>query len=137
MVITVCGVMFGSAVNANTLTTREKMDVAKLVMATEGYSTSHDEDYDRLASGERETADYTFTKGGKYAIVGFCDNDCSDFDLILKDSSGNTVDSDFEDDSAPILEFTAGSSGDYKLDAIMRDCSTSYCYYRIQAFRKD
>ena len=51
-----------------------------------------------------------------YLIVGVCDGDCDDLDLQLDDPAGDTLDTDIEDDDAPVLEFTTdGDSFYYKL----------------------
>ena len=59
-----------------------------------------------LREGGSGTVTYTLVKGRTYKIVGACDNDCRDIDFILRDDSGNLIDSDTENDDLPVVQVT-------------------------------
>ena len=73
-----------------------------------------------------------------YLIVGVCDGDCDDLDLQIDDPSGDTLDTDVEDDDAPVLEFTTDAdSFYYKLLVDMVNCETDACFYGVGIFKTD
>ena len=73
-----------------------------------------------------------------YLIVGVCDGDCGDLDLQIDDPSGETLDTDVEDDDAPVLEFkTDADSFYYKLLVDMVSCETDACFYGVGIFKTD
>ena len=73
-----------------------------------------------------------------YLIVGVCDGDCDDLDLQIDDPSGTTLDTDVEDDDAPVLEFkTDADSFYYKLLVDMVTCETDACFYGVGIFKTD
>lgn len=71
--------------------------------------------------------------GVTYMIVGVCDQDCTDMDLVLSDAAGNVIDSDMELDDVPIVEFS-GRGGTYSLDVRMATCSVEPCGYGVRIF---
>jgi hypothetical protein len=72
--------------------------------------------------------------GARYAILGVCDNDCTDVDLRIFDPMGNQLDQDLEVDDTPVLEFVASSSGQYRVQVLMATCNQNPCYYGVQVF---
>ena len=72
--------------------------------------------------------------GRSYIILGVCDNDCTDVDLRLYGPDGSTVIQDLATDDHPTLNFTAPSTGNYRLEVIMATCRQSPCYYGVQLF---
>ncbi|NQY39314.1 MAG: hypothetical protein HRT80_04365 [Henriciella sp.] len=73
-----------------------------------------------------------------YLIVGVCDGDCGDLDLQIDDPSGTTLDTDVEDDDAPVLEFkTDADTFYYKLLVDMVTCKTDACFYGVGIFKTD
>ncbi|OYW46936.1 MAG: hypothetical protein B7Z33_00770 [Sphingomonadales bacterium 12-68-11] len=69
-------------------------------------------------------------------LVGVCDTDCSDLDLILLDSDGDQVDSDVADDDVPIVSLRPSRDGVYTIEVRMIDCDENPCRYGIQQFIK-
>ena len=68
-------------------------------------------------------------RGGRsYAFIGACDNECSNLDFILEDSSGRPVDSDVLDDDYPLVEVTPQADGVYTLRIQLKACSIGPCY---------
>jgi len=72
----------------------------------------------------------------EYAIFGLCDEDCSDIDLRIKDAAGYTLAEDLSTDAPPLLEFTAPTTGDYRLDMMMFACAARTCNWGGQVMRK-
>ena len=88
-----------------------------------------------LRPRESESWDLNLTRGQEYVVVGVCDTDCSDVDLVLYDSRGAVYDSDTELDDFPILRFRPSYSGHFSLEVRMYDCRTSVCYYGFSVYR--
>jgi hypothetical protein len=69
-------------------------------------------------------------------IMGGCDKDCSDLDLVLYDAAGNQVDSDVQADDYPIVSTRPSSDAVYTLEVRMAKCSAEPCRYAIQQYVK-
>ena len=99
-----------------------------------------DEGYQQ-ASGATHTAslntndsdDFTLAleAGVSSILLGVCDTDCSDIDLMLLDESGAELSSDYEDDDTPILEYTPSYTGRYTVHVYMAKCAEEPCYYGV------
>jgi len=89
---------------------------------------------DRLDDNSEERLTFNLKKGMTYAIVGVCDEDCSDIDLELYDENGNSISVDRGSDDYPIVEVTPARTGQFSLEVDMYSCSASYCYYGISIF---
>ena len=76
------------------------------------------------------------TGGQQYAIIGVCDNDCTDVDLQIYSGDGTKIDEDMETDDTPVLEFRAQYTGQYRIRVIMATCNTAPCYWGVQVFAK-
>ncbi|MFL5541750.1 MAG: hypothetical protein ACJ8J0_22380 [Longimicrobiaceae bacterium] len=72
--------------------------------------------------------------GTSYALIGVCDNDCSDLDLRLFDPSGREVASDLLTDNTPVVNVTPRRTGTYTVRAIMTACSDQPCRYGIGVY---
>lgn len=87
-----------------------------------------------LAQGAASTHTVNLTGGMRYAIIGVCDNDCTDVDLALTGPSGESIASDYRLDDHPTLRFTAPSTGTYNLRVSMATCRQAPCYYGVQLY---
>lgn len=74
------------------------------------------------------------TAGTRYAIAGVCDQDCTDVDLQIFSSDGTKIGEDVAVDDKPVVVFTAGYTGQYRVKVLMATCSTNPCYYGVQIF---
>ncbi|MBO6534634.1 MAG: hypothetical protein JJ966_00340 [Balneolaceae bacterium] len=90
------------------------------------------------AIGEDEDNTWTFylDSSKEYLIRGFCDEDCNDLDLYLRDNSGEELDSDIEDDDFPLMYFSPTSSNRYQIEISMYSCSVEPCYFGLAIFEK-
>lgn len=76
-------------------------------------------------------------RGQTYWIVGVCDEDCSDFDLEVKDTNATVVGSDVLDDDAPIVVLENVRGGAYQVQSVMADCSANPCLTGVRVYRVD
>jgi uncharacterized RDD family membrane protein YckC len=81
----------------------------------------------RLGDGEvRETTQH-LDRGGSVVIIGACDQDCSDLDLIVFGPEGDEIARDREADDRPLISFDPQLTGDYRIVATMHSCATEWC----------
>jgi len=85
----------------------------------------------QLQQGQHANVPVTLQAGGEYRIIGVCDSDCGDFDLILYDQSNNIVSQDTLPDPAPIVSVTPQWSGPFTAQAVMHNCTVQPCYYAL------
>ena len=104
-------------------------------------SNANGQGYTRLAAGpvhgslrDDETASHNMevVGGVSYALMGACDNDCTDVDLKIFDEKGVLLMQDIAVDDTPVLTFQATASGRYRVQVIMATCNRNPCYYGIQ-----
>lgn len=99
-----------------------------------GYYSTGFAQYDSLSEDERRTYTMRTTPGVRYAVIGVCDIDCTDLDIAIS-KDGTVLETDYETDDNPIVQFTAHASS-YQVRVDMEDCSNNPCYYRIEGFSK-
>ncbi len=101
-----------------------------------GYAQTHETQIGSLADDDNESFNLTLHSGTKYALVGVCDNDCTDLDLVLYDADGNQVDSDVQVDDVPIVQVTPSETMRYRVKVMMATCKTNPCWYGIGVYGK-
>ncbi|NET35422.1 MAG: hypothetical protein F6K19_25925 [Cyanothece sp. SIO1E1] len=85
---------------------------------------------------EENTWTFYLQGGTEYLFRGFCDEDCNDLDLYLRDDDGDEIDSDIEDDDFPIIYFTPYTSGRYQIEVSMYACEVEPCYWGLAIFEQ-
>lgn len=112
---------------------RQLINAAGLL--TQGhYELTHEPYTDRLYTHWTQDLILTLDAGRRYALVGVCDRDCSDLDLVLYDEDGYIVDSDTEPDDTPIVSVTPRETARYRLHVMMASCAVQPCYYGVGVF---
>jgi outer membrane murein-binding lipoprotein Lpp len=76
------------------------------------------------------------SRAKSYMIVGACDSDCRDLDLVLSEPNGQQVDQDVDPDAYPVVSVPAGHSGEHTLRISMPACSVNPCRYGYAIFSK-
>ncbi len=66
--------------------------------------------------------------GRQYAVLGACDDDCTNVDIELVDSRGGVVQSDVLPDDYPVVIYQPAADGDYYVRLMMRACTTQPCF---------
>lgn len=102
----------------------------------DGYELTHEIFTGSLADDASDTVTLELEIGMSYYIVGACDTDCSDLDLILYDGAGNQIDSDMLQDDFPIVDVTPSRSGTFTVFVSMASCSVEPCRFGLGAFGK-
>lgn len=115
---------------------RAQLSRAANTIRSQGYVPAQDMISGNLNQGARESMMVTLNGGTRYAIVGVCDEDCTDVDLRIMGPDGSQLDEDIETDDTPVLEFVAPVTGQYRMMVMMATCSTAPCYWGAQIFQR-
>jgi len=115
---------------------RSMLQEASGRFAQQGYRMSHEIYTGSLNDDARERVAVQLDAGRHYYLMGACDTDCDDMDLILFDAAGNEVSSDVLDDDFPIVEARVGQTGRYRVEVRMPGCSAEPCRYGIGVFAR-
>ncbi|BDP41163.1 hypothetical protein DAETH_11320 [Deinococcus aetherius] len=99
-----------------------------------GYHEVFEPDVYRMDEGDVETEEVTLS-GGEYRFKAICDSACGDIDLVVRDSRGQVVASDYELDSVPIVSFRTGR-GDYTVRLSMESCDWEPCQAVLMYMKK-
>ena len=112
-------------VNAQLTAVLEALDGEGLTPATEPVGGA-------LAAGAGEDIELELS-AGSYVIVGVCDTDCSDLDLVLSSADGE-VDSDVATDDVPVVTVELTRATTLNLHVVMAACSSAPCRYGVGVF---
>ena len=108
-----------------------QLDHVRSEMRGSGYRETHDQTIGSLRSGAHERFEVSLREGTSYRIIGVCDEDCDDLDIVLYDENGNEIDSDREDDSIPIVEVSPRWDGKFEVRVNMASCEIAPCQYGV------
>lgn len=90
-----------------------------------------------LNDGQQRGDIVNLSPGGVYYVLGVCDNDCSDLDMVITDSNGREVGSDHLADDTPVVTINDGRGGAYQIQSIMAECSVEPCATAVRIYRVD
>jgi hypothetical protein len=115
---------------------RAQIDAAGDKLQEQGYALKQRIYTGALANGATTTVELALDAGTAYAIMGACDTDCSDLDLVLMDPAGAKVAEDVLDDDIPVVAVEPTRSGTYRVTVAMAACSEEPCRYGLGVFGK-
>jgi hypothetical protein len=110
----------------------QQLDEVVEAMAERGFSPVGDPHIDALSEGASDEVELQL-EPGSYEIVGMCDADCEDLDLVLSRDSAE-VTGDFETDDTPVLAFQVEGGGTFTLRVDMATCTSGPCRYGVRVF---
>ena len=113
---------------------REQLLGALVLFGLGNYTLTHEPYINHLNQGYYRMTTLTLQEGRRYTIIGVCDEDCGDLDLILYDGNGNTIDVDESSTDYPIVEVMPRWTGNFYVRADMYQCSVAPCYYGVGVF---
>lgn len=115
---------------------RSQLNRAGQIATDQGYAMSHEVFMGRLDDDANESLNIPLDGGTNYMLVGVCDQDCSDMDLVIYDPNGDEVDSDLQDDDKPVLQLSPRSNGRYRVKVMMPACRANPCRYGVGVWAK-
>jgi hypothetical protein len=113
-----------------------QIEASSVFLASEGFRLAHQVQRGSLDDTEANDLWIDLRGGMEYAIVGVCDQDCTDIDLEIFDGD-NSVDSDYEVDDTPVLQVAPAYGAEYRLHVYMANCRTEPCYYGVGIYGRE
>ena len=105
-------------------------------LSSQGFSPAFHSFLGSLDASGREEETLVLPANEVLALFGVCDNECSDLDIVLRDSSGRLLDEDTTTDDIPLVTTQTGSSPlEVRVEVRMIDCTVAPCYYAVGVFR--
>lgn len=89
-----------------------------------------------LSTDESEQHTLPLAPGRQYAIIGVCDEDCGNLDLVLARSARQEVASDRGEGNVPLVKVTTTLAGSYSLKVLMTSCRKGPCRYGIAVYSR-
>lgn len=127
-------VLFSSPAQAQNVVMTQ-LDSAAVLMRGEGFLPVDEPVLGSLEQGGDAEFELDLQAGVNYVVMGFCDGDCTDLDLVLTNSEGQEVEADRELDDYPVLTMAGGRGGTYVLSVQMATCTVEPCGYGVRVFR--
>jgi hypothetical protein len=102
----------------------------------DGYEMTHRLWVGSLDAYDTEEITLDLVTGQEYVIIGVCDNDCSDLDLVLYGDGDFEIDEDVERDAYPEVGVIVDVGGTFGVEIFMAACSADPCRYGLMAFAR-
>ncbi|WP_084420258.1 hypothetical protein [Henriciella litoralis] len=87
---------------------------------------------DLLASDTGHSYEVSTEAESSYAVVGACDTDCGDLDIIITNAAGETVAADETESDVPVILFDSEEAATYTVTANLYNCAADTCYYGVR-----
>lgn len=113
-----------------------QLEMAHLGLGLGDYEQTHGAYIDYMNGGMVDSLELSLDEGMDYAIVGVCDEDCTDLDLTLLNGNGDAISNDSEPDDFPLVSVTPDRTGTYVLEVDMYACADEPCFYGVGIFAK-
>jgi hypothetical protein len=116
---------------------RNQLDRVSENLAKKGYRLTTQVYTGELNDERNEEVTVRLRAGVNYAIVGVCDTDCDDLDIVLYNANGREIVSDVEDDDHPVVEIRPDRDGTFSARAVMANCKADPCAYGLGLYSSD
>lgn len=113
---------------------KTKLEAIKLLAGLGDYEQIYDNYINLMEGGRVDTLKIPLDAGVNYAIIGVCDQDCTDLDFILYDDNGNQIGTDREVDNFPVVSANPRWSATFTLKVDMYQCRNAPCYFGVGVF---
>ena len=113
---------------------REQLAAAGVRFAEGGYELTQQIQVGSLENGEDDTIMLELEREQRYMIMGVCDRDCSDLDMVLYHGDGSRFGDDLGMNAFPIMDVAVDWDGSFTLEMRMAECSSEPCRYGLGVF---
>jgi hypothetical protein len=107
---------------------------AQAALAQEGFQQVGQPYSGGLRRGESWNVPAELHTGYEYRILGVCDRDCADLDLLLFDGNGVSITQDTSTNSQPIVGVLPTTTGTFNIQVLMYNCTVEPCYYAVALY---
>jgi hypothetical protein len=90
-----------------------------------------------LGDGEAIEVVVELESNTSYRFLGACDDDCGDLDMELRNSNGEVVAQDLQNDDIPLLGVRVGDGGGaYRVRLVMHNCKNNPCAWAMGTYSR-
>ncbi len=107
---------------------------AQMALAQQGFQQIGQAATGGLQQGQTWNLPAQLYIGYDYRILGVCDRDCADLDLVLYDAAGTAILQDTAVSSQPVIAILPGYTGGYTIQVQMYQCGVAPCYYAVALY---
>lgn len=111
-----------------------QLQQAQMALAQQGFQVVGQPFSGSLAQGQTWNVPAQLYAGVEYRVLGVCDGDCGDLDLIVYDASGAMLTQDTTVTSQPMVALQPGYNGNYVIQVQMYNCRAAPCYYALALY---
>jgi hypothetical protein len=111
-----------------------QLQQAQAVAAQQGFQLVGQPFSGSLAQGQSWNVPAQLAVGYDYRVLGVCDRDCADLDLVLFDSAGRQVSQDTTTTSQPVVAVQPAYNDNFTIQVQMYNCSIAPCYYALALY---
>lgn len=112
----------------------QRLSQAEQAFAAQGFQQVSPPFSGQLPQGQYAAVPATLQAGIEYRIIGVCDNDCGDLDLVLYDQNNVLISQDNLQDATPVVAVAPQWSGPFTVQAVMHNCTVAPCYYALALY---
>ena len=113
-----------------------RLSEAELAFTAQGFVRIGEATVGQLRQGQSFNVPATLEAGAEYRIVGVCDNDCGDLDLVLYDEASNLISQDNLVDAYPVVAVSPQWTGPFTVQAVMHQCTVEPCFYALALYAR-
>jgi hypothetical protein len=111
-----------------------QLQSAQAALAQQGYQLIGQPYSGGLQQGQTWNVPAQLATGVDYRVIGVCDRDCADLDLIMFDANGQPLVQDRSTTSQPVIGIQPAYTGNYTIQVQMYNCTVAPCYYAIALY---
>jgi hypothetical protein len=115
---------------------RNRIRNATVEMSLEGLPLTHEVTFDALYDGDSSITTATLQANRTYYILGECDYDCHDLDLILYNERGVFIKQDMLPNDSPWLRVTPTRTRTFQIETVMARCDDEPCIYGLAIYAR-
>jgi TIR domain len=111
-----------------------QLQQAQANFASQGFEVVGQPFSGSLAQGQTWNVPAQLFVGADYRVLGVCDRDCADLDLVLYDPNGAVASQDSSTDSHPVVAVAPSYNGNFTVQVQMYNCTVAPCYYAVALY---
>jgi hypothetical protein len=113
-----------------------QLQQAHAALGQQGYQLMGEPVSGGLQQGQSWNVPAQLQPGLDYRIVGVCDRDCADLDLVVFDAQGAVVTQDTSTTSQPVVAIQPAYLGNFTVQVQMFNCTVAPCYYAVALYAR-
>jgi hypothetical protein len=113
-----------------------QLQQAQAALAQQGFQMVGQPYSGGLQQGQTWDVPTQLYQGYDYRVLGVCDRDCADLDLVLFDANGQIVTQDTSTTSQPFIGVQPPYNGAFTVRVNMFNCSVAPCYYALALYAR-